>query len=165
MYQHFIGIRLRGSSSEGVGRVEIYHLGRWGTVCGDTWTLSNAHVVCHQLGFDGARTPLCCGLFGKGSGRVWLSGLHCVGSESSLALCPNPGWGNNHCGHENDAGVVCKTSKALEKGNDQLINIPTLTRFSKEICLRESSYIYFNSRIIFQFVHDDDYNMHGLGKT
>ncbi|XP_031553545.1 uncharacterized protein LOC116290605 isoform X2 [Actinia tenebrosa] len=116
------GIRLKGSLSEGVGRVEIYHLGRWGTVCGDTWTLSNAHVVCRQLGFDGARTPLCCGLFGKGSGRVWLSGVRCEGSESSLALCPNPGWGNNHCGHENDAGVVCKTSKALEKEIEVRLN-------------------------------------------
>ncbi|NXY39467.1 DMBT1 protein, partial [Pomatorhinus ruficollis] len=43
----------------------------------------------------------------RGSGQVWLSELTCAGSETHLGQCPAPPWGNNTCGHGQDAGVVC----------------------------------------------------------
>ncbi|EDO44637.1 predicted protein, partial [Nematostella vectensis] len=106
-------IRLVGSNVKGVGRVEVLHNGRWGTVCGDTWTLEDANVVCKQLGFPlGAEAALCCGLYSSGRGRVWLSGVNCRGYESSIRTCSTRGWGNNGCGHSQDAAVACKTSSA-----------------------------------------------------
>lgn len=111
-------IRLASSPMTGAGRVEIYHRGRWGTICGSVWTPYNAHVVCRQLGYEGALSSLCCGIYGGGTGRVWLSDLSCSGKESSVTTCTHRGWGNNQCLHNKDAAVVCKTAGPLENGEN-----------------------------------------------
>ena len=63
------------SNLSGVGRVEIYHLGAWGTVCDDRWDNSAASVVCRQLGFFGGITVK--DAFGSADGRIWLSDVRC----------------------------------------------------------------------------------------
>lgn len=35
-----------------MGRVEVKAFGRWGYVCDDLFTLTNAHVLCRELGFN-----------------------------------------------------------------------------------------------------------------
>ena len=45
-------VRLRGSSLEYKGRVEICVNGVWGTVCDDYWDSTDARVVCRQLGYS-----------------------------------------------------------------------------------------------------------------
>ena len=44
-------IRLRGSTNNYEGRVEICNNNAWGTVCDDSWSTFDARVACRELGF------------------------------------------------------------------------------------------------------------------
>ena len=51
-------IRLVGGSSAREGRVEVCVSNRWGTVCDDSWSSTDARVVCRQMGFSTSGTKL-----------------------------------------------------------------------------------------------------------
>ncbi|XP_074153339.1 scavenger receptor cysteine-rich type 1 protein M130-like isoform X2 [Sminthopsis crassicaudata] len=100
-------IRIQGGNSSCSGRVEVWHEGSWGTVCGDSWDLADAEVVCRQLGCGAPLDAPLEAAFGQGIGPVWLSNVRCQGNESSLWDCPAGSWGQAACGHKEDASVHC----------------------------------------------------------
>ncbi|XP_077770359.1 soluble scavenger receptor cysteine-rich domain-containing protein SSC5D isoform X6 [Canis aureus] len=100
-------LRLADGPHGCAGRLEVWHGGRWGTVCDDGWDLRDAAVACRELGCGGALAAPGGAFFGEGAGPVWLSELACRGSEGQLELCPHRGWKAHICSHEEDAGVVC----------------------------------------------------------
>ncbi|KAK7939888.1 hypothetical protein WMY93_003214 [Mugilogobius chulae] len=79
-------VRLTGDEySYCLGRVEIFHQGQWGSVCGDGWDINAAHVACRQAG---------CGMAvnafqdrGRPYRGIWMSNVSCIGSETSLTDC------------------------------------------------------------------------------
>ncbi|CAB1329750.1 unnamed protein product, partial [Coregonus sp. 'balchen'] len=89
------------------GRVEVFHSGKWGTVCDDDWDQMDAQVVCRELGFGEALEAFGSDRFREGSGSISLDVLACSGSEDSLLKCPHSGLGNYNCAHYEDAGVTC----------------------------------------------------------
>ena len=101
-------VRLVDGLSATEGRVEIYHLNRWGTVCDDYWQLADADVVCKQLGFLSGLKAVPGGSYGPGSGPIHMDDVACTGAEQQLADCDFPGWENSNCGHDEDAGVMCR---------------------------------------------------------
>ena len=91
--------------------MEVYHNGEWGTVCGNGWDLMDAQVVCKELGY-GSATIASAALYGRGSGRIWLDNLECVGTENTIRNCSHSGWGILYnCRHYEDAGVQCDAGK------------------------------------------------------
>jgi hypothetical protein len=102
-------IRLRGLDIPLQGRLEVFHLGTWGTVCHDNRESfeTSARVACWELGFHDVVhqsrwiSPLA-------SGMVWLRDVQCLGDEKSLVFCPHNNWENTGCGHYYDRYVKCK---------------------------------------------------------
>ncbi|KAM6326810.1 antigen WC1.1-like [Alca torda] len=110
-------VRLVNGPGRCAGRVEIYYQGSWGSVCDDGWDLSDAAVVCHQLGCGGALEAVGSAGFGEGSAQIWLESVNCSGAEAALWDCPAGSWGQHDCGHKEDAGVVCSEFMALRLEN------------------------------------------------
>ncbi|XP_072529169.1 scavenger receptor cysteine-rich type 1 protein M130-like [Salminus brasiliensis] len=96
-------VRLENGGSRCAGRVEVFHDDQWGTVCDDRWDMSDAGVVCRELGCGEAVEAV-------------MDDVDCRGSESTLKNCRSNGWGKHNCDHDYDAGVICSGKSRLTDG-------------------------------------------------
>jgi hypothetical protein len=87
----------------------VFFNGQWGTICDDSWDISDARVVCRQLGYQNAVRALEGDEVDDGTGQIWLDEVACTGSEQNLGSCRHNGWENHDCDPDEDAGVECST--------------------------------------------------------
>ena len=106
-------IRLRGSHSSNMGRIEVHYAGTWGSVHASGWDIKDATVACRQLGYNSASLS---GyrIFCSSDIPMWFTYFKCFGNETSLEQCARdfPHWysSSTYC-----ASVVC-TEKMTEEG-------------------------------------------------
>ena len=63
--------------------------------------------MCCQLGYGKIGLARSTAAFGTGLDPISLDEVTCSGSESNIEVCSSTGWGEQHCGHSEDAGVYC----------------------------------------------------------
>ena len=96
-------LRLYGSGNND-GILEIYHNGRWGTVCDHGWGSEESIVACRQLGYNTYVSYR----HGNNITKVfWLDNVICNWNESSLLGCRNDGWGVYNCGSSGGLYLNC----------------------------------------------------------
>ena len=87
--------------------VEVFYGGVTGLVCGDNWSLTNAHVVCRQLGFVGAMMTTATLTVESELEWYWIGNVDCNGNETRLFDCKSSGLGNANCSSQSVAMVTC----------------------------------------------------------
>lgn len=101
--------RLVGGLGVHEGRVEVYLLRNWTTVCDNGWGLPDAAVVCNQLGYSGVAAAPSGSAFGGGSGPFVLNNFGCTGYEVNISYCANS-FPVSNCYRNNSAGVICSST-------------------------------------------------------
>ena len=104
-------VRLVGGRSRHEGRVQMHLLGHWATVCGRSWDLWDAVVVCRQLGYPKVLASVQQTEFGGRSDLMWSYEMDCNGYEANLLECKKR---PSSCSRysPNVAGVVCLSESA-----------------------------------------------------
>ncbi len=80
--------------------------GKWGGVCDNRWSDTDARVVCKQLGY---KTGVAYKIphFQRSDTPIHMDNVECTGTESNLAECAHDGWGRQECVNHQHAGVIC----------------------------------------------------------
>jgi len=108
-------VRLVDGTVPHEGNVEVFHLGKWGSVCDDEWDIREATVICRELGWDDVARPTHNSMYGPARNPFWIDNTYCTGGEKNLTECRFDGWGQNDCHESEAAGVICQTGPGLRR--------------------------------------------------
>ena len=99
----------------------MWYNDQWGNVCDKNWSKNDAMVVCKQLGLPTenvlAKPSTVPYRSLTSTGRIWLSDVHCRGTEDNLRSCGHRGWQSStrvpECDHTHFAVAVCQTIRLV----------------------------------------------------
>ncbi|XP_009071263.1 PREDICTED: deleted in malignant brain tumors 1 protein-like, partial [Acanthisitta chloris] len=101
-------VRLQDGTRPCAGKVQVLSQHTWRGLCGTTWSLREAQVICHQVGCGPAlAAPVGTHL----APEELMEGLTCRGDEVHLVECH--GLTEGTCGAGVEAQVVCKEVEEL----------------------------------------------------
>ena len=124
-------MRLRGSSVDYAGRVEICVERTWTSICDKSWDFLDSQVVCRDLGYSpyGMKTnPALTKLYryafvlgaisidncyNEGQLSFGITNINCTGSEDHLVNCSHSNAVLYNCDTYDDAGVQCQSELVI----------------------------------------------------
>ena len=115
---------------DGIGRLEIYHQGTWGLVCGSGFTIGGASVACKAMGYVGAVASESNFNCRRDSGHDFcgdvsasFSEVVCSGQEANLLECPHEIDDNVFCAPEESVVIHC-SGEGNAQGRGRKNNAP-----------------------------------------
>uniref|UniRef100_A0A3B4BDF7 Soluble scavenger receptor cysteine-rich domain-containing protein SSC5D n=1 Tax=Periophthalmus magnuspinnatus TaxID=409849 RepID=A0A3B4BDF7_9GOBI len=99
-------VKLVDGPNRCAGRLEVFHKGQWGDVCGQSWDMNDAHVVCQQLNCGTAfKLTTDPSHYGRGRSGFNVEHIECNGRESLLQQCTVT-HGGKECNSSSVAAVI-----------------------------------------------------------
>ncbi|XP_033725597.1 deleted in malignant brain tumors 1 protein-like isoform X1 [Pecten maximus] len=96
-------------------QLQVYHNGRWGTVCGDGFNRRTARGICYLIyGRWPSNVWYYRGGYSGVARDIWLDQLECSDSYYYGAQCTANYWGDNDCSHSQDVNMECFYSTSYE---------------------------------------------------
>ncbi|XP_060589155.1 deleted in malignant brain tumors 1 protein-like isoform X2 [Ruditapes philippinarum] len=100
-------VRLAGTNGPYHGRVEVKVNKTWGTVCHNSFTSTEALLICRMLGLPTYENYHYHPLYGHGSGPIYLDKLDCGYYATHFNQCRYSINNYYNCDHSDDVSVVC----------------------------------------------------------
>ncbi|SBS87747.1 LCCL domain-containing protein, putative [Plasmodium ovale] len=104
-------------SNNGIGRLQIYYNGIFGSVCSEGWMKETEKIACQELGFTGVKGNgfshhSCANVFGENlcgydTERINAVNFKCKGDEQYLKDCTHETHEDIYCSHEEDIVIAC----------------------------------------------------------
>lgn len=101
-------LRLNGGRTPMEGRLEVFYMGYWGTICDDYWQYQEGIVACRQMGFPGSESNNASTNHLKTDVPILLDDVNCVGYEDRITDCYHRDWTLNDCTHLEDVYLTCR---------------------------------------------------------
>ncbi|XP_061172005.1 deleted in malignant brain tumors 1 protein-like [Saccostrea echinata] len=78
-------VRLSDGENPGMGRLEVFYNGQWGSFCQDNWNQNNTDVVCKMMHYSSGDFSFYNA--SQGTAAVLVNSLECFGNESDIGYC------------------------------------------------------------------------------
>ncbi|GAW83144.1 multidomain scavenger receptor [Plasmodium gonderi] len=114
-------------TTNGIGRLEIYYNGTFGSVCSEGWVKEAEKIACQELGYIGLKgngfSHHACtqiageNLCGHDADKINAVNVKCKGDEKSLKICAQERHEDIYCSHDEDVVIGC--SNGVEEYGDE----------------------------------------------
>ena len=116
-------VRLVGGPGKNAGFVELYFLGQWVQICGHSWDMLDASVVCHELGYLTAVTVYSYYSYNYRHYRGYTTySYSCTGDESTLKQCSTSYEHRCDYNYDYDSAFVNCSGESIHKMQCLIIN-------------------------------------------